>query len=426
MPEPLQTSGPLQSFAQRRRWLKTHFSLSRRHLDYSIENRKDSALQKTLAWDTIGAREGYVSVIEPDRELRWVAFTITALAILAAVRGGPQPLTFLLYAGVMVALLVGLWLTQRMRRVGYTAIPASGLNVLVLDDRQHDTIVDAIEERRAAALRQLAEPTAGISIRVYLRRLRWLVDNDVLSEDDFNHRRKLVLPGETMAEPHAATSPITPITFRQRRAGLAIDVELLADRLIYRRASLFGTTERSRVAYRDLKEPSVFYGTDHQYELAGLLFAWCAIPIFAWMSSVSDARPDDHYVGGIGLSRAIADFGPTLLAMLACAAIVPLMTRLRYAEPYPGLRLLRDKQYPALLAAIEERRIAAQRALAEPDPLLAFEEQMQILNDLHDCGIISEDEQDRAAKRSAFVCDNPMLDLPAVPQAPQRRRRAVH
>jgi len=414
------------SFGQHRRWLKTHFSLSRRHLDYSIESRKDSTLQKTLAFDTIGAPGGYISIVEPDRELRWVAFTVTALAILAVARGGPQPLTVLLFAGVMIALLVGLWLTQRMRRVGYTAIPASGLNVLVLDDHQHDTIIDAIEARRAAALRQLSEPTAGVSIRVYLHRLRWLVDNNVLTEDEFDHHRKLVLPDDPAVGLKAATPPAAPITYHQRRAGLAIDVELLADRLTYCRTSLFGTTERSSVAYRDLKPPSVFYGTDHQYELAGLLFAWCVIPIYAWMSAVADAHPDDYYVGGIGFSRAIADFGPALLVLAACAALVPLMTRLRYAEPYRGIRLLRDKQYDALLAAIEERRIAWQRALAEPDPLLTFEEQMQILNELHDAGIISEEEQNRAAKRAAFLCDNPMLDLPAVPQAPQRRRRAVH
>jgi hypothetical protein len=102
------------------------------------------------------------------------------------------------------------------------------------------------------------------------------------------------------------------------------------------------------------------------------------------------------------------------------------LTRLRYAEPYPGIRLLRDKQYDALLGAIETRRIAAQRAMAEPDPLLTFDEQMQVLSDLHDAGILSDEAESRAAKRAAFVCDNPMLDLPAMPQSPQRRRHAVH
>lgn len=426
MPDTVQIYGQSQSFMQRRRWLRTRFALSFRHLDYTIESRKDSALQKRLAFDTIGARATYFSTIEPDRELRWLAFTVTALALLAVVRGGPQPLTFLLYAGVMAVLLAGLWLTQHRRRVGYTAIPAAGLNILVLEDAQHDAIVDAIEQRRAATLRQLAEPTAGISIRVYLRRLRWLVDNDVLNEEEFRNRRKLVLPADAVAAAVVPPADTPRITFRQHRPGVTTDIELLADRLNWRRAVLFGATDSRSIAYRDLKEPSAFYRTDHQYELTGLLFTWCAIAIFGWIGSVSDARPDDYYVGGAGLSRAITDFGPGLLAMAICAGVIPLITRLRYGEPYPGFCFLRDRQYDALLAAIEGRRIAAQRALAEPDPLLAFEEQMQVLNDLHDAGVISDEEQDRAAKRAAFVCDNPMLDLPAVSPEPQRRRRAVH
>ncbi len=88
-------------------------------------------------------------------------------------------------------------------------------------------------------LRQLAEPTAGISIRVYLRRLRWLVDNDVLSEDEFNNRRKLVLAGRYRGGAAAVPPANTPrITFRQHRPGVTIDVELLADRLSWRRAVL--------------------------------------------------------------------------------------------------------------------------------------------------------------------------------------------
>ncbi len=71
---------------------------------------------------------------------------------------------------------------------------------------------------------------------------------------------------------------------------------------------MFGTTDTISVAYRDLKEPSAFYGTDHQYELTGLIFTWCAIAIYAWMSAATDGQPEDYYVGGVGLSRAIADF----------------------------------------------------------------------------------------------------------------------
>ena len=180
------------------------------------------------------------------------------------------------------------------------------------------------------------------------------------------------------------------------------------------------------MSYRDLKEPSAFYDTDHRYQLTGLIFAWCAIPIFVWMSSVAQGHPEGYYVGNIGLRRALSDFGPALLAMAVCAAVVPIMTRLRYAEPYPGVRLLRDRRYDALLTAIEERRIASQRALANPDPLLTLDEQMQVLSELRDSDVITDEDYHRAAKRAAFVCNNPLLDRPAAPQPQKDRRQAVH
>ena len=422
----MRTSEQSSSFSQRRRWLRTQYVFSRKHLDYTIESKREAKLHKRLAWDTIGPRSTYVRTVETDRELHWVAFVMTALAAVAVFRGGPQPLVFLLYGGVTLVALAVLLLTQRFRQVAFTAIPTPGLNVLVLEERNHDAILREIEARRAASLAMLAEPADGISVRVYLRRLRWLVENDVLTAQDAIIRQKLVTP-DGLDVPLMPPQPdAAPRSFRQRRLGISIDVNLLADAFTYRRSQVFGTTESVSIAYRELKEPASFYGVDQQYQLAGLIFAWCAIAVFAWMSGVGQQHPEDYYVGGVGLQRAIADYGPALLVLAVCAPLVSWLTRLRYADPYPGIRLLRDRNYEALLAAIEERRVASQRALAEPDPLLSFEEQMQVLNDLYESDVISDEELDRAAKRAAFICDNPMLDLPAVQPASQRRRRAVH
>jgi hypothetical protein len=335
-------------------------------------------------------------------------------------------LILLVYAGATSLGLVVLLLTRKMRQVAFTGIPTADLNILVLHDRNHDAIIKEIEARRIAALGGLAVPDAGISPRAYLRRLRWLAENDVLAARDVAARQKLVLP-EGLEMPPASSQPETaPLSFRQRRFGATIDIELLADRLTYRRALLFGATDSYSVAWRDLKEPSAFYDTDHQYHLSALIFAWCAIAILAWASGIAHGHPEDYYVGGVGLRRAISDFGPALLATAASAAIVAMLTRLRYGEPYPGVRLLRDRNYEALLTAIEKRRIATQRALANPDPALTFEEQMQVLSDLHDSELVSDEEYHRATKRAAFVCNNPRLDLPTESQSQKERREAVH
>jgi len=419
-------SDTTRTYTQHRRWLKTSFRMTRRQLDYSVASKDDAALQKKIAWDTIGPRAGYVRTIEADRELRWICFVLTLLAAAASLRGGPQPLTFLLYLGVTLTLIAGALMTRRFRCLAYTAVPAAGLNMLVLDDRQHDAIMSEIETRRRAALLKATEPTAGLSIRAYLRRSRWLAENDVLTREEFLQRQRLVLPDHIRPLLTPETSGTPPQRFVQRRPGARITIDLLADRLIYKRETWFNGAESFSVFYRDLQEPSVFHQTDYQHELLIVLLGWVCIGTLGWMSALGAGHPPDYYVGGIGLKRAIADYGPALLILIAACGTLPLVTRLRCAQPWSGIILLRDKQHDTLLAAIDHRRIAARRQLAEPDPLLALDEQMQTLEELREAEIISDAEFRHFASEAEKVCDNPALDLPVMEDAPKERDHALH
>jgi len=313
-----------------------------------------------------------------------------------------------------------------LRRVAYTAIPAKGVNVVILQDKQHDEIVHSIESARAKALAKFTEPGPGMSVRDHLRRLRWLVDAGVLTSEDFAQRQKLVLPSETrpMLAPAAAAGGEQ--SFHQRRLGVAIDVTLLQDRMSYRRSSWFGGTESYSVPYRNLSAPSSFFQTGHQLELTLLALAWVGTAVLSWANYTTQVHAPGYYIGGEGLWRALGDFGPALLALIAASGIIPLVTRLRYARPYASIELLHDKRYDAILKAIEERRLAAQRQLAEPDPLLTAEEQMNVLNDLRDEDIISDEEHGRAARRAAFICDHPLLDRPVLEEHRPAREYALH
>jgi hypothetical protein len=421
-----ETAEPPQRYAQRRRWLKTSFVLERKNLDYSVESRNDSAVRRKIAWESIAARPSYFTTVEPDRELRWVAFVISILAVVATLRGGPQPLTGLLYIGAAAVLFLGVWLTAGLRRVAFTAIPAQGASILVLQDRQHDTIVGAIESARAQSLMSAAEPTQGMTVRLYLQRLRWLVDAGVLSPGEFAHRQKLALPGtqRPLLAPRPALEPDR--TFRQHKLGEAIKVTLAPDRLEYSRSTLFGGGETVGIPYRNLGEPQSFSVTSHQHELTALLFSWLAIVAFACAGWISQGQPAGHYVGGQGLRNALSDFGPPLLFMLIAAGTVPRLIWLRHATPYPRITLLEDRQYGEMLAAIEQRRIAAMRQLCEPDPLLTADEQIEILDGLHADGMVTDDEHHRAVQHARFACSNPALDQPVASVREPRRVLALH
>jgi len=427
----VRTIDQTHSFSQRRRRLKTRFVFADKHLDYSIETKNESALHKRVAWDTVAARSAYFTTIEADGDVSWELFLMTSLTAVAILRGGPEPLTFLGYAAMMILGLVVLRLTQRMREVGFTGIPAPGVNIVVLNDRNHDAIIEEIETRRVTALSALAEPDAAISLRAYFWRLRWLVENGVLTAQEAASRQKLVLPDGVEIPLTSSQAETAPESFRQRRAGAVVSVELLADRFTYRSTKSLGATQSSSVFYRDLGERSTYYSTDHQPELTGVIIAWGAMAIIAWAFSALQDYPGGHYLWGsyfddIDIRRAIFVFGPALLGIFALATAACLCTRLRYGEPFPGIRLLRDRQYDALLAAIEERRTATLRALANPDPLLPLDEQMRVLSQLRDNAIVSDEDYDRAAKHAAFICGNPLLDGPADPQPQEERLQPVH
>jgi hypothetical protein len=413
--------------SQHRRWLKTRFAFGRKRLDYSITSKQDASLQETVGYDTIAPRSSYVTVTDPDRDLRWTLFVFSGLALFAAFRANADPLIlFALYGGVTFAAAAVLILTRKWRNVGYTAIPAGTFNILVLDDSQHDMIVGKLESCRAEALlRGLASPD-GLTLRTYLRRLRWLVENGVMTRDAFMQRQTALLPQATksfLADEPAASAPLT---FTQRRLATRIDLTLHATHFVYSRRTLFNGSERFTMEYRNLRDPAMHEETDRQIELAVILFLWVGAVIVTWGSAIQHGHPANYYVGGIGLRRAIADFGPMLLFALCAAALIPWLTQLRIARPWPGVPLIRDGQYEEIVSAIADRRLIALRALAKPDPLLHPQEQVQLLDELHESGALDDEEHRRAVGLAEIAFGDPALDEPVNDEPAPASERVLH
>jgi hypothetical protein len=421
MPEPKEIQ------TQHRRWLTTRFAFGRKRLDYSITSKQDASLQEAVDYDAIAARSSYVTMIDPDRDLRWTLFVFSGLALFAAFRGNAHPLLVLgLYGGVTLLAALVLIATRRMRSVGYTAIPAGTFNILVLDDQQHDVIVGKLETRRAEALnRDLASPD-GLTLRTYLRRLRWLVENGAMSRVAFMARQAALLPHESRSLLPEEPASFLPLTFTQRRLATRIDVTLDAAHFVYSRRSLLNGSERFMLEYRNLREPAMHEETDRQIELTGILFLWIGAIVVLWGSWVQQSHPANYYVGGIGLQRAIVDFGPMLLFTLCAAAVIPWLTQLRVGRPWPGMPLIRDSQYDEIVSAIADRRLIALRALAKPDPLLHPQEQVQLLDELHEAGALDDEEHKRAVSDAEIAFGDPALDEPVNEEPAAARDRILH
>ncbi len=419
MPEPKET------WSQHRRWLKTRFTFGRRKLDYAITSKQQASLEESLPWDSLGARASYVTTVEPDRDLRWILFLMSGLALFAAFRANVHPLLLLgLYGGVTAITVIGLMLTRKWRSVGHTAVPAGTFSVLVLHDSQHDAILAGMDLRRNEALLRNLSTARDLTLRIYLRRLRWLFENGALTREAFLQRQSELLPNRNLL-PEAPAST-EPVTFSQRRLGVRIDVTLDPSQMIYSRRTLFDGSERFAVDYRNLRQPGRHDETDTQIWLTAIVIAWVGAGLLSWGGWINASHPAGYYVGGIGLQRAIVDFGPMLLACIAAAALIPRLTQLQLARPWPGLLFIRDRQYEALVAEIDSRRIAALRALAEPDPLLHTEEQVQVLDELLKAEILTEAEHARAVERAEFAFGDPALDQPVAQPSAATADRVLH
>lgn len=220
-----------ETYSQHRRWLKTHFAFSQRELDYSITSKQENSLEESVGFDALGAPSSYVTTVEPDRDLRWILFLMSGLALFAAFRANAHPLLLLgIYGGFTAIVALGLWLTRKQRSVGYTAVPAGTLHVLVLKDHQHDAILDRLETRRVEALRRSLDDSRGVTLRTWLRRLRWLVDNGAMTREEFTERQMALLPNETLLPESAPEAK--PVTFSQRRPTTRIDLTLETSHLV--------------------------------------------------------------------------------------------------------------------------------------------------------------------------------------------------
>lgn len=396
------------TFEQKRGREKIFFGIGPRHLDYRCVDSEGSVQARKIDWSDVAPPSDHVSTFNGDQALSWVLMTMPALAIFASIRGSDQPLALALYAGAALMLAAVLIATRRLRRKAQTSIPAKGLSVTVLADRDHDAVVSAIAERRAEAIQALApEPAEGETIRERLRRLRWLVAQEALPPETFEaERRRMTGLGG------AETSP-PDLDLTQRGLGESLRFGFRADHLEYESRTPFDGGGVIRLPYRQLGPRSEDLLVERDVRMAIIWLGWFGAVVMAMMSVVSQSHPPDHYVGGPGLPRALADYGPMLVLMAIGVALIDRWTRRRRLAPYPRVFVRPGRDAERILNEIERRRVAALRRYAEPDPLLRPDERAEMLDALVADGAISEQERAEAFGREAALEVDPELDEPA-------------
>ncbi|GLK80204.1 hypothetical protein [Methylopila turkensis] len=411
---------PSTEFTQKRGAFRTSFRFRPDALEHTLEQKREHARRVKVPWPEIGAPSSHERLILPDGALRWVILVPAALAIFAAWRDGPQPITLAVHAAGALVLLAGALLTRRWRGGEVTRIFAGERVITVLDDPQRATLLAEIESRRAGSLLAAEEDDAPQTVRERLRRLERLTRAEAIPAAEAEAERARLIG----AEP----APAPDQSFRQRRAFESVTVTLGPDRLRWRGNHLFEGGREIALAYADLPEPAAEddYDTGLDFVLAAGVMLWTFAIVSTLATIVTAGVPADHYVGGPGLPRAIADFGPLGLILLGGVALASVVARTRYAAPYPWLRLIADRQAPAIVAAVDARRVAALRAFARPNPARTLEEQTDVLDWLRRDGVITPSERAKHLEEARGVCEDPDLDRLAEEPPAAPARRALH
>lgn len=415
MPQPAATA------TQRRGKYTTSFRFGARSVDHAFEKKSSFAQRSSTPWASLSSPAARVSVVAPDSALQWTVTVTALIGAFSAFRDVPQPLGLIVHAAAAAILIGALVATRNWRRTGFTRIPTAEEDVVVIDDAEAPGILDRLEAGRRTAL--LADKDEGPqTVRDRLRRLRGMREAELLSDEELEAERSALFGRPA---PGAATAPDE--RFVQRALGETVAVELGPRSMLVRTTDWFEGGNAWRVDYRSLKAPMTRSDSRYAAALAIASICWLGAIVFAMMCAARAGRPADYYVGGAGLTHAVTDLWPAFAVLFAGVAVIGRIALIRYFEPYPGVRLLRDSRSDAIAAAIEARRTAALRGLATPDPALLPREQAEIVEWLLEEELISPAERDAALQEAERVCGDPDLDRFAdAPPKAGRARSTVH
>lgn len=111
-------------------------------------------------------------------------------------------------AAIFLPLLVGLvYLTQRYTRKAFTIIPVSKGMIRVLQDAQHDDILEQIQRRRIQALREHAVINHLNAPQAELKKFAWLKEQGAITGNEFENFRRLIIDEHDPAPPKPASKP---------------------------------------------------------------------------------------------------------------------------------------------------------------------------------------------------------------------------
>ncbi len=380
-------------------------------LEYRFVDKAHVEIRRNIEWRDIPPNHQFNST-RPSNKIRMGILCLCALIILAFQWQSPAALVSFIIILAIVAFVVSTYIFLRgYWRERYTWVKIGAQNLIILDDLVHDQILDEIARRRDAALLQTASIVPHQSIRQNLRRFQWLVREEIIGGSHFAALQNQMLPNLSQSLLKPGFSAGSELSFSQRSLDHIYRFELNETRLHYCHDSWLKGGKSFWVRYEDLQISAHPDEISMSHQLwPSMIAAGTLILMITYINSLMQWNP--HYGTGVaGFLYGLPILG-MFLGLIPLAYRLDKWARVRFTRLLPDLLIVVDSNHDVILDALRDRRLAALKWYAEPDPLLTLDEQTRILQHLAAQKVISDAEfADYTAKAKALQ-ESLMLDQP--------------
>jgi hypothetical protein len=203
-------TAPVMSFEQRNVQGKTELKLFPDYLEFNFSdsgtprdgfNAKYDSLPGDFNFRIFRPRNSYI--------LQSIIFAAVLLPLaLLSHRGDPVPIIGItvLVCFVLCFFSAGInWLLAK----NYTVLPTQGGHILIVQDAQHDRIIDELRARRVAALQKAAVVNRLQNPWSEVKKFKFLRDEGVISDNDFNAYKEMIFVSGNATAVGSGKSPAT-------------------------------------------------------------------------------------------------------------------------------------------------------------------------------------------------------------------------
>jgi hypothetical protein len=395
-------------YLQKSHGVKARFQMHDAHLEYAFLD-GGGEYSFNARYETLPSSFDYLGLKQKDNSVKIVTtivFIIWVFQLLNVKTLADMWISLSVMLTMGAVFIGGTFMLRRLWLKRYTAIPVENVGrILVLQDNQHNAIIEDLEVRRRNAYKKIAVVNMANSPVTEWRRLRWLRNQDILEAQELNkfeQQIRAAFPGFSLpaAQNELADDKAikNDLRFEQRNFLGRIHLTFYSKYLDYSNGKW-----SFKLRYEDLPAELEYRGITRKSLFAPIICFLTLIGAMIALHWIGLSHSANYYVGPEGGLRVLKFMGIALPIIIGATYMASRYSKISYTviPTYKGtLEFANDKHKDAIHQELKTRRHEAlRRRLAVVDYLNPPQEEMNKFVWLKEQGIITEEELELYRKK---------------------------